>query len=226
MGSMVRSHHNQVCTLAFSHLQDVFWRCTDFDDEFCFPGNAGLERNELLKPFHRTVPFCLGVFQRNIGGHLENMQQSQVGVLVLRQPERIRKRFCRTRQQVGRAQNSRQLQFRYRFRGGVWPNREHGAGRGISNLFCYRAKKKLLYPASSMRPQYNQINFEFLHQFGQNLGDFSLSLFDEFLMPDSLEQLGRHKVCHLVLGRMSKVERVRRLRVVAYLRRDNAHDIQ
>ena len=27
MGSMVRSHHNQVCTLAFSHLQDVFWRC-------------------------------------------------------------------------------------------------------------------------------------------------------------------------------------------------------
>ena len=73
-------------------------------------------------------------------------------------------------------------------RGGVWPGRKHGAGRGINDLLCYRTKQNLLHAASSMRSQDDQINFQLLHQFGQNLGNSSLSLCDQFLMLDRLEQ--------------------------------------
>ena len=76
------------------------------------------------------------VTEERVGSESSANGQSQVGALVLRQPQRIGKRSGRTRQ-VGCVQDSPQLQFRSQFRRDVWPYRQHGAVRRVNNLFCH-----------------------------------------------------------------------------------------
>jgi hypothetical protein len=104
MGGVVRSHHDQVRTLAFSPVQDLFGRYSSFDDEI--HRETTVERNKLLELFRRSVTHSLAVFRSTIAGHLDNMQHNQMGVLLLRQPVCVSKGLCRTRQQIGRAENS------------------------------------------------------------------------------------------------------------------------
>src|SRR5271170_5107523 len=70
MGGVVRSHHNQVRTLAFSTVQDLFGRCSGFDDDI--HRDATVERNKLLDLFRHSVAHSLAVFMSTIAGHLDN----------------------------------------------------------------------------------------------------------------------------------------------------------
>src|SRR5271168_295623 len=77
-----------------------------------------------------------------------------------------------------------------------------------------------------MRSQYNQINCQVAYQYAQYEGDISLCFFDQLLMFDAIEDIGRHQGRHLGLSRMPKKERVRWLRIDTDLRGDNVHDGQ
>jgi hypothetical protein len=123
MRGLVRSHHNQVRTLAFSPVQDSFGRCSTFYDEIHREIPVG--RNKLFEPFRRFVTHSLSVFRSTIAAHLDNMQHDQVGVLLLRQPVRVSKGLCRTRQQIGSAENFPWRQFRYWFWGNAGSDCEH-----------------------------------------------------------------------------------------------------
>ena len=83
----MRSHNNQVSILAFRHLQNLFrWR-TKFYEQFDLHGWFHIDRNKLLKPFHRPLPLSFGVSQQNIAMSLDGMQQRHVDVFRVRQQE-------------------------------------------------------------------------------------------------------------------------------------------
>ena len=89
MNGRVRSHNNEVCILAFRHLQDLFcWRA-DFYDKLHLHGWFRTERNKLFKPFHRPLPLSLEVSRPNIAMSLDGMHQAHVGVFRVRQQDSI-----------------------------------------------------------------------------------------------------------------------------------------
>ena len=65
--------------------RDAFlWRA-DLHEGFRFHRRSGFEKKQLQKLIHCNVLLRIAMFRRSIGGNVENMNQCQVGILVLRQ---------------------------------------------------------------------------------------------------------------------------------------------